>query len=599
MTAQDGAPRVLVADANEILLEAVTRELARRPLRVARASTPAQTIAELEREPPSVALIDLALSRADGLDLLATAARCAPETRVILLVPFATAQDHEVAIERGAVAVLSKPFSRAELLDAIERATDDGDGFQGNLHGLSLQDVLQLYNQKRASVTLRLTGRSGRGEIDMQDGEVVHASYGTDSGEAALRAMLEAPAGTIRTSVLHPGPRTIHRSFLGVMLEAMRAIDEAGHVGRSAARIRYDTAGPLEPLDPTAAGRLEPSAFDPRTDRVESVQLGDATEAADRDGDEPTVADPALQPVRRAETPPPPSGTFSGPPRDPPLPSPELPADLLWPEHVARVVLARRRTAPTRRRDDLVLTGPRARRDDPPLVFQVGEHALQTSRSRRYTDEASARQALLEAARRKMRLGALAPPSSAFALQPSSDGSWWLWSLMPWLTPLSARIEDAARIGDEEALGRRLARFAAAAAAAMLLAVRHRVALDVHPSTFAIAGGVLCYIGDRVEESERLPELGAILLEPVDAFAAHPRAIETYVEALAREMSTRLSSWDVRQLDVAGQLEAAGTSAPPEVARRARSLHERLEARGAWNETGDIAIRPLPWEDAD
>jgi hypothetical protein len=140
---------------------------------------------------------------------------------------FATARDYQRAVELGAVRVLCKPFTPADLIQCIQEAVECGIGFRGSFHGLSLVDMLQMYNYARRSVTIAVSGRSP-GRMHLRDGQLVHAEHLGESGELALATILAMSAGTLCTTPLPPHPpQTITRDFRHVLLDALRSIDEA------------------------------------------------------------------------------------------------------------------------------------------------------------------------------------------------------------------------------------------------------------------------------------------------------------------------------------------------------------------------------------
>ena len=217
---------ILVVDDDEPLCVAVSRDLTHRGYQVRTAHSVPQAIAQLESAAPDVLLADLRMPDRDGIDLLEATQHVAPRTRAILMSAFATARDYETAVRHGAVRVLTKPFTSDELASAIGHAVDCEQGFRGALHGLSLIDVLQMYHLARRSVTL-VIGGAVLGSIDLSLGELVHAESAGLSGEAALRALLSRPFGSLSTQTAVPGrPTSIDRPFESLLLDVLREMDE-------------------------------------------------------------------------------------------------------------------------------------------------------------------------------------------------------------------------------------------------------------------------------------------------------------------------------------------------------------------------------------
>lgn len=217
---------MLVVDDDAELRSAVTRELSEHGFDVSTADDVAAALVQIRAAHPDVLLTDLRMSEADGIDLLHQARESSPKTRAILMSAYATARDHQVALELGAVRVLCKPFTSTELLQAIRQAVDCETGFRGSVHGLSLVDLLQMFHYGRRSIRIDI-GAPIQGSIHIQQGEVVHATHGDEAGEEALRALLATPSGAITTTAAEDAPRTIERSFRSLLLDLLRQLDEA------------------------------------------------------------------------------------------------------------------------------------------------------------------------------------------------------------------------------------------------------------------------------------------------------------------------------------------------------------------------------------
>jgi CheY-like chemotaxis protein len=246
---------VLIVEDDEQLRSAVARDLTRRGFDVTTVSSVNGALARFDDRTFDVVLTDLRMEGTDGIDLLAALARVAPHTRPILMSAYATARDHQRAVQLGAVQVLCKPFTPAELMRAIQQAIECESGFRGSVHGLSLVDVLQMFHYGRRSLSV-LVGGSPLGEIHVQDGEIIHARHGDAGGELALQQILSAKSGSIQTGPLDTAERTVTRPFQSLLLDVLREIDEEkeAHPDSPAGG-----EGDLAAFDPT------PSSIPPRS----------------------------------------------------------------------------------------------------------------------------------------------------------------------------------------------------------------------------------------------------------------------------------------------------------------------------------------------
>jgi len=147
--------------------------------------------------------------------------------------------------------------------------TDDApgrhqDGFEGEISGLGLADLLQLKARSRFSGCFHLRNGDRLGLVFFRDGEVVHAECGTRAGEEALLDILEWPAGRfgIDPNVV-TAQRTIHKTCEHLLLDAHRALDErrASETGRQAVHLTRST--PPAPRPPPATAALFPPTASP------------------------------------------------------------------------------------------------------------------------------------------------------------------------------------------------------------------------------------------------------------------------------------------------------------------------------------------------
>jgi signal recognition particle receptor subunit beta len=255
-----------------------------------------------------------------------------------------------------------------------------------------------------------------------------------------------------------------------------------------------------------------------------------------------------------------------------PLPSPNVPTGFIWPASLGRDVIRTLDYATLVRRDDLVNqhgTADGSGKSDT-LVCRVGEHCLKTSERRRFAEVEAARAALVRAARSKIQLGEWVLPETVLVLQPDDTSGHWLWTVTPWVPTLRGSMARAIANADEDGLGSALVAFARVAASALQLAARAQLVLDIHPSNFGAHDGRVFYLDDDVETGTTLPSLGFALLTRVDEYAAHPGAVERYVDALVDALVERLTPTELRKLDVERALAEALVRTPQGLDARAR-----------------------------
>lgn len=216
---------VLIVEDDLQFRSALARDLTVQGYQVAVAQSVDEAVGMLAAKPTNILLTDLRIGERDGIDLLGTVREVSPDTRSILMSGYATARDHQRAMELGAVQVLCKPFTATELFNALQQAIECETGFRGSVHGLSLTDVLQMFHFGRRSVVIQVGGRVP-GRLFFQDGELIHAQISDVVGEEAFKMILQLPSGSIQTSVFTEAPTTIRKPFDNLLLDSLRTIDE-------------------------------------------------------------------------------------------------------------------------------------------------------------------------------------------------------------------------------------------------------------------------------------------------------------------------------------------------------------------------------------
>jgi CheY-like chemotaxis protein len=111
--------RILVADDDDILLDATATALEMAGYQVDTASDGLEALDVLDRQRPAAIVLDLRMPRLDGYQL----ARRLKQRRIrIPLIVMTASEDGELWAQRmGAAAFLAKPFATADLIDAVQR----------------------------------------------------------------------------------------------------------------------------------------------------------------------------------------------------------------------------------------------------------------------------------------------------------------------------------------------------------------------------------------------------------------------------------------------------------------------------------------------
>ena len=111
--------RILVADDDDILLDATATALRMAGYSVDTASNGIEALQVMERNRPAAIVLDLRMPRLDGYQLSRRLKQ--QGMRIPIIVMTASEDGESWATRMGAAAFLPKPFSTVDLIDAVRR----------------------------------------------------------------------------------------------------------------------------------------------------------------------------------------------------------------------------------------------------------------------------------------------------------------------------------------------------------------------------------------------------------------------------------------------------------------------------------------------
>ena len=129
-------------------------------------------------------------------------------------------------------------------------------GFEGEIAGFSLADVLQLNMHNRFSGCVHVQYEECEGLVFLREGEIIHAEQGDKRGEDAFYDIMAWPGGRFALQAnLATTQRTIQKSAEFLLIEAHRLMDER----------RAGLRPPSSPAQPRKGAGAKPGAGKPLT----------------------------------------------------------------------------------------------------------------------------------------------------------------------------------------------------------------------------------------------------------------------------------------------------------------------------------------------
>ncbi len=182
--AQPDVPRVLVADDDPVLRRMLSRDLENNGCQVIQA-VDGEEVRQRMTEDVAVALLDLAMPKANGLECLQYVKQRFPDTAVMLISGTGGLEDAVAAMRQGAFDYFSKPYNRDHLLVRLRQAIHSYNLVRDNQqlrqavsapylatqfvgHSPATRDLLnQVDRVAQLDSTVLITGGSGTGKTTL------------------------------------------------------------------------------------------------------------------------------------------------------------------------------------------------------------------------------------------------------------------------------------------------------------------------------------------------------------------------------------------------------------------------------------------------
>jgi two-component system response regulator HydG len=115
---------LLVVDDEPGIVDSLQKVFEREHLRVLTATSGAEALEIVRREPVSVMITDLMMAGMSGMDLLKASRSLSPETETVLMTAYGTVENAVEAMKQGAYDFVTKPLKRAHLLRVVGKALE-------------------------------------------------------------------------------------------------------------------------------------------------------------------------------------------------------------------------------------------------------------------------------------------------------------------------------------------------------------------------------------------------------------------------------------------------------------------------------------------
>jgi len=154
-----------------------------------------------------------------------------PQLKIILILPPDNDRIRSAIPPHTGLHIIEKPYKPFSIIHLIRELSSHKQnlGFTGTLKIVRLDDLIQMCCLSGATITILVANEDQRGEIFIQEGEIIHARCGEISGEQAFYSIMTWHNGGFETLDGVPDKAaTINANYQYLLLEAARLSDESG-----------------------------------------------------------------------------------------------------------------------------------------------------------------------------------------------------------------------------------------------------------------------------------------------------------------------------------------------------------------------------------
>ncbi len=232
--------KVLLVDDNPMVLNMLQQALSSMA-EVKTANDGPDALLKAVDDPPDLLVSDYRMPGMDGHQLLEKL-KSRPSTTGISVILLATKSDisERMSAQDPVDDYVEKPFFLKEATHRIKKVIDkialekmaksaSGDGvLRGSLSQMNVIDLVQSLEMGRKSCLLTLTNDNDRCEMYFVEGQVVHATYGSLSGDEAVFKVLRWTGGNFQVDFEgKTDQRSTSLNTQGLLMEGLRLLDES------------------------------------------------------------------------------------------------------------------------------------------------------------------------------------------------------------------------------------------------------------------------------------------------------------------------------------------------------------------------------------
>jgi len=236
----DTKKKILIVDDEETIAWGISKTLSQSDLGVETAYTckAKEALELIQKTKYDLIITDIRMPEMSGIDLLKEVKEKYPDTGVVIMTAYGSAEVQQEASKRGSIFYIEKPFDIKVLKKVIsdfftkqsnpmieEKADESESSFTGDVGSLQLMDVVQMNCLGRITCTLKVAEGNRNGQIVFKKGDIVHAETGGMVGKEAFFSIAGWKGGSFEMLDEITAQVTILDHWEQLLIEALQVVD--------------------------------------------------------------------------------------------------------------------------------------------------------------------------------------------------------------------------------------------------------------------------------------------------------------------------------------------------------------------------------------
>jgi len=213
--------RVLIVDDEEDITWGLSKSLGKThpSVEVECVYSGEQALNRLSAKPFNLVVSDVRMPNGDGRNLILEIRRTYPQTKVIVMTAYGSAELKNELEERGCFFYIEKPFDTGYLKQIILGALEiENNGFKGMIDQVGIRELVEFNCLRKRDASLLVTRNREQGKIYFSNGDIIHAECGELKGERAFYSILNWDSGTFKiVTNRKKTKRTIRRDWKALL----------------------------------------------------------------------------------------------------------------------------------------------------------------------------------------------------------------------------------------------------------------------------------------------------------------------------------------------------------------------------------------------